>query len=99
VTCCTESESADRPKDETSRTTGQEEHRDQQGLRTVRAKTLRQHSTDHGKSNNVRIITYRVSRGSFTEIQGYQKGCAPDDYNTETYNLLLGSRPPGPGGH
>jgi len=51
VIFCTESESADRPEDEIHRSTGQEEHRDQQGLRTFRAEIVRH--PNYGKANDV----------------------------------------------
>ena len=53
VSCCAESEPADRLQDETRRPTGQEEHRDQQGLRTLRAETVRQHAPNNGKATHV----------------------------------------------
>ena len=69
VACCTESESADRLQDETRRSTGQEEHRDQQELRTFRAETVRHPSPNYGKANDVKNDQYTgCPKGHFTEI-------------------------------
>jgi len=69
VTCCTESEPADRLQDETRRSTGQEEHRDQQGLRTVRAESMRHHEPNNGKASNVTSDQYTgCPKGRLTEI-------------------------------
>lgn len=47
---CTESKSADRLQNEPYRSTGQEEYRDQQGVRTVRTETLRNSQRLNGKA-------------------------------------------------
>jgi hypothetical protein len=46
----TESEPADRLQDETGRSTGQEEHRDQQGVRTVWTEAVRDTHAHNGKA-------------------------------------------------
>jgi len=69
VTCCAESEPADRPKDEIHRSTGQEEYPDQQGLRTLWAETVRHHEPNNGKASNVTNDKYTgCPKGRFTEI-------------------------------
>jgi hypothetical protein len=69
VTCCTESESADRLQDETRRSTGQEEHRDQQVLWNFRAETVRQRSPNYGKANDVKNDQFTgCPKGRFTEM-------------------------------
>jgi hypothetical protein len=69
VTCCTESESADRPEDEIYRSTGQEERRDQQELRTFRDETVRHPSPNYGKANDLKNDQYTGRpKGHFTEL-------------------------------
>jgi hypothetical protein len=53
VTCCTESESADRLQNQTRRSTGQEEHPAQQGLWNLWEATVRHPSRNYGKANDV----------------------------------------------
>ena len=50
VIFCAESEPGDRLQDETRRSTGQEEHRDQQGLRALRPETVRHLQPNNGKA-------------------------------------------------
>jgi hypothetical protein len=70
VTCCTESESADRPEDAIHRSTGQEEHSDQQG--TFRAATVRHPSPNYGKANDLTTVQYTgCPKGRFTEIPSH----------------------------
>jgi hypothetical protein len=81
VTCCTESESADRLQDETRRSARQEEHRDQQGLRTLRQETVRHQWPNYGKANDVTNDQYTgCPKGRFHQDNTKHKSFLSPDF-------------------